>query len=309
MNGFGLLLAVPTVLVWGVTFVNTKALLVDFSALEILFLRFVMAYAALWAFRPRVFRVGTWRQEVPYVVMGLMGVTVYQFLENCAIHWTNASNVSIIVSICPMTTALLAQFWNRERVLSWTFAIGFVLAMAGVTLVSLNGISEFHFRPAGDVLAFAAAGAWSVYSIVVTRRNAEGVDAILMTRRVFFWALVFMLPLVAWGATDAGRAFADGMFATDFGWSRNAARFVKPLNLVNLTFLGLLASAACFAAWNAACRLLGTVRVSTGLYSLPVITFVFAGLFLGEQLTLIGAFGAVLTILGVILSARQKRWA
>lgn len=305
MNWFGLLLAVPTVLVWGVTFVNTKALLVDFSALEILFLRFVMAYAALWAFRPRVFRVGTWRQEVPYIVMGLMGVTVYQFLENCAIHWTNASNVSIIVSICPMTTALLAQFWNRERVLSWTFALGFVLAMAGVTLVSLNGISEFHFRPAGDVLALAAAGAWSVYSIVVTRRNAEGTDAILMTRRVFFWALVFMLPLVVWGATDAGRAFADGMFATDFGWMKNVDRFANPLNLLNLTFLGLLASAACFAAWSAACRLLGTVRVSTGLYSLPVITFVFAGLFLGEQLTLIGALGAILTVLGVFLSARK----
>ena len=49
----GLLLAVPTILIWGVTFVNTKALLEDFSAFEILCLRFLMAYAALWCLKPK----------------------------------------------------------------------------------------------------------------------------------------------------------------------------------------------------------------------------------------------------------------
>ena len=38
----GLLIAIPTILVWGVTFVDTKALLADFSALEILAVRFVL---------------------------------------------------------------------------------------------------------------------------------------------------------------------------------------------------------------------------------------------------------------------------
>ena len=106
----GLLLAVPTILIWGVTFVNTKALLVDFSAFEILFLRFLMAYAALWCLRPKRLVVAGWREEAIYAGMGLTGVTAYQFLENCALHWTNASNVCILVSISPMTTALLSQF-------------------------------------------------------------------------------------------------------------------------------------------------------------------------------------------------------
>ena len=35
------------ILVWGMTFASTRALLADFSALEILLLRFSLAYAAL----------------------------------------------------------------------------------------------------------------------------------------------------------------------------------------------------------------------------------------------------------------------
>ena len=49
----GVALATFVVFVWGSTFVNTKALLTDFSALEILGIRFALAWAALWAIHPR----------------------------------------------------------------------------------------------------------------------------------------------------------------------------------------------------------------------------------------------------------------
>ena len=289
----GLLLAVPTILIWGVTFVNTKALLDDFSAFEILFLRFLMAYAALWCLKPKRLAVDGWREEAVYAGMGLTGVTVYQFLENCALHWTNASNVSILVSVSPMTTAILSQVLLRERVLTWRFMAGFVLAMIGIVLVCLNGVYVFSFNPVGDLLALAAALSWSFYSVFVSKMNARGKDPILMTRRTFFWALVAMLPLLGVSLLPGGDTFADG------------TRLARPLNLLNLGFLGILASALCFASWNAACARLGTVRATLGIYTLPAITILFAWLFLGEQLTAIGALGTGLILCGVILSERQ----
>ena len=301
----GLLLAVPTILIWGVTFVNTKALLSDFSAFEILFLRFLMAYAALWCLKPRRLAVSGWREEAVYAGMGLAGVTVYQFLENCALHWTNASNVSILVSVSPMTTAILSQVLLRERALTWRFLAGFVLAMTGIVLVCLNGVYVFSFHPVGDLLALAAALSWSFYSVLVSKMNARGKDPILMTRRTFFWALVAMLPLLGVSLLPGGDTFADGIFAVDFSAATNAARLARPINLLNLGFLGLLASALCFATWNAACARLGTVRATLGIYTLPAITILFAWFFLGERLTAVGALGAGLTLVGVILSERQ----
>ena len=42
------LVALFVIFVWGVTFANTRALLADFSVLEILVVRFALAWGALW---------------------------------------------------------------------------------------------------------------------------------------------------------------------------------------------------------------------------------------------------------------------
>ena len=301
----GLLIAIPTILVWGVTFVNTRALLLaGFSSLEILVVRFVMAYAALWAMCPRRLRGVPARDEAVFALAGLSGATLYQFVENLAIHWTNASNVSIIVSVCPMLTALASQVFLGEKALSWRFAVGFVIAMAGVAMVSLDGVRSFSFRPAGDLCALGASASWAVYSVLVTRINARGYPPLAAIRRVFFWALATMAPLVGFGLLWPERA-VEVSCGIDLGAAANAARFASVSNWLHLGFLGILASAACFAAWNAACERLGTVRATVGIYMIPAVTVLFAWLLLGERLTAVGAAGAVLTLAGVVLSGRR----
>ena len=112
----GIILGIITILIWGVTFVNTKVLLDDFNSFEILVIRLALAYAVLWAIKPRRFSVGGWRQELHFAAMGLSGVAAYQFLENCAINYTNASNVAILVSTCPMGACVcLAKMRIRGR--------------------------------------------------------------------------------------------------------------------------------------------------------------------------------------------------
>ena len=50
------IVALFVIFVWGVTFANTRALLADFSALEILVVRFALAWGALWLMSPRRLR-------------------------------------------------------------------------------------------------------------------------------------------------------------------------------------------------------------------------------------------------------------
>ena len=284
----GIVQGIITILIWGITFVNTKVLLNDFNSFEILFLRFSAAYAALWAIKPRRFSVGGWRQELHFAAMGLSGVAAYQFLENCAISYTNASNVAILVSACPMGTAILSALVLREKTLTRRFFVGFAFAMSGVALVCLGGIREFHFSPFGDSLALCAMGCWSVYSVLITKANVRGVDPILAIRRTFFWALVFMLPFLP--------------FHFDFDLAANAARFANGWNCFHLGFLGFLASALAFVLWNRTCGILGTVRATCGLYFVPVVTAVVAYFALGESMTAMTGFGAIMTILGVMIS-------
>ena len=86
------------------------------------------------------------------------------------------------------------------------------------------------------------------------------------------------------------------------GTSAALAAFVVIVWSATFAFLGLLASAFCFVAWNKACERLGTVRCSLGLYLVPVVAFLIAHVFLGETLPAAGVVGAVLVLAGVAVA-------
>ena len=291
---FGYALAAISIFFWGITFICTKALLVDFSALEILFFRFVAAYLGLWIIRPKLMKIER-RDNILFLLAGLTGVVLYQFTENVAINFTNASNVSVIVSICPLFTAIIAQYFLKENHLNLWFLLGFIISIFGVALVCFNGKTELELNPIGDLLALFSAVCWGFYSLFVSLINRKNYDPICTTRRVFFYAVLLMIPLVA---------VTRGI---NLDKAINVARFSKPMNWVNLLFLDLIASGFCFSAWNKACEIVGTVKVSCGLYLIPVVTIIFAFFTLGEQITVLGGLGAVITIIGLFVSEKRTK--
>ncbi len=286
---FGYLLAAVSIFFWGITFVCTKYLLNDFSPLEILFYRFIAAYIGLWILRPKFEKIEI-RDNILFLLAGFFGVILYQLFENIAINYTNASNVSVIVSICPLFTAIFSQIFLKEKHLSLWFIIGFIISISGVTLVCLNGNTELELNPKGDFLALFSAICWGVYSVVISIINRKNYDQICATRRIFFFAVLMMIPLM--------------LFGNNTNIVEGASRFNKPMNVLCLLFLGIIASGFCFAAWNKACKIAGTVKVSCGIYLIPVVTIIFAFFALGEKITLLGALGAAITIVGLFVSEK-----
>lgn len=305
--GYGL--AAITIFFWGITFICTKALLKDFSSLEILFFRFLAAYIGLWLIRPKFQKIER-RDNILFALAGLSGVVLYQFSENMAINFTNASNVSVIVSICPLFTALIAQYYLKENHLNLWFLLGFLISMTGVALVCFNGKAHLELNPAGDLLALFSGICWGFYSLFVSLINRKNYDPICATRRVFFYAVLFMIPLMIIGYTLSQSGFEGSITSSmlvTINKEANVQRFSKALNWVNLLFLGLIASGFCFSAWNKACEIVGTVKVSCGIYLIPVVTIIFAFFTLGEKITPLGALGAVLTIIGLFISEKKDK--
>ena len=284
---FGYILAATCVFFWGITFVCTKYLLRDFTPLEILFYRFIAAYAGLWILRPKFEKIAA-RDNILFALAGFSGVILYQLFENIAINYTNASNVSVIVSICPLFTAIFSQIFLKEKHLSLWFIVGFVISITGITLVCLNGSRSLEFNPKGDILALCSAICWGVYSVVISIINRKNYNQIAATRRIFFFAVLMMIPLM--------------IFTDQKNISSNSIRFTNPLNITSLLFLGIIASGFCFAAWNKACKITGTVKISCSLYLIPIVTIIFAFFALGEQITILSAIGAVVTIAGLFIS-------
>lgn len=281
----GHLSALVTILIWGTTFISTKVLLVVFQPVEILFIRFVLGLIALIVVCPHRLKGTTPRQELTFAAAGLCGVCLYYLLENIALTYTLASNVGVILSVAPFFTAILSHvvFKGTEK-LRPSFFGGFVLAMAGIALISFNG-SALSLNPMGDLLALLAALVWACYSILTKKISGYGYSTLITTRRVFCYGIAFMIP---------------AMFLFDVQWELSA--LAQPVYLLNLIFLGLGASALCFVTWNTAVKLLGPVRTSVYIYMSPVITVVTSALILHEPVTPLAAGGMALTLAGLFLS-------
>lgn len=301
------LLSLVCVIIWGVTFVSTRALLEEFSALEIMVGRFALAYAALWLIAPRRAKVKGWRDEVVFAGMGLMGAVVYQLLENCAIYYTDACNVSMLTAAGPILTALIMRAFGGERLNGWRFWAGALVSALGVVLISTNGIIALKIRPIGDLMILVAMFSWSFYTLLVKKINERGYDPVLVIRRAFFWTLAFLLLVAIWGTTESGWTFLDGSFSMNLDLADNQARFANVANVGNFAFLGVLASALCFVGWNVACERLGAVRATLFIYFIPVVTIATSFVFLDELPTLLGLVGSLMVIGGVAVSNLKAR--
>ena len=286
----GHLAALFTIIIWGTTFISTKVLLTDFKPVEILFFRFVMGFAALFLVCPHRMKGVGRRQELTFVLAGLCGICLYYLLENIALTYTMTSNVGVIISVAPFFTAILScLFLRSEGKLRANFFIGFVVAMAGIALLSFNG-SQMKLNPVGDVLAVLAAFVWACYSILTRKISSFGYPVILTTRRTFFYGILFMVP---------------ALFFFDF--EMGLERFADLTHLLNILYLGLGASALCFVTWNLAVKVLGAVKTSVYIYMVPVITVVTSVLVLKETVTLVSVMGTFLAVAGLFFSEYNRK--
>lgn len=268
----GHLACIFTIIVWGTTFISTKVLLRSFSPVEILFIRFVIGYIALWIAYPKQLRITNKKQEIFFAAAGLCGVTLYYLFENIALTYTLASNVGVVVSIAPFFTAILGFLIHKEEKLHLRFFVGFGIALAGICLISFNSETSFAINPLGDLLAIGAAILWAFYSIITRKLSSFGYNMIQTTRRIFFYGILFMIPF---------------LFIMDFHVSLEP--FMDLTNVLNFIFLGIGACALCFVTWNYAVRHLGTVKTSVYIYGVPVITTITSALILHEEITVVTA--------------------
>ncbi len=287
-NVMGHALALITVFIWGTTFISTKILLLSFSPIEILFIRFVLGWMALSLAYPRRLVIKDRKQELYFAAAGLCGVTLYFLLENIALTYTLASNVGVIASIAPFFIAIFAHLFLKGEKLRMQFFVGFVFAIVGIFLISFNGKFVLEMNLFGDLLAVLATITWGIYSILTKKIGEFQYNTIQMTRRIFSYGLVFMIP---------------ALFLFDF--NPDIHQLVQPVNLFNILFLGFGASALCFASWNSAVKILGAIRTSVYIYMVPVITVITSAIVLQERISGIAVFGIIFTLAGLLLSEQR----
>ncbi len=279
------LLAIAIVAVWGTTFVNTKVLYNSgLTPLEIFFLRFVIAYICIWFISPRQLFSRTWRDELIMVLLGITGGSVFFLAENYAVGLTYVNNVSFIVCTAPLLTVLLGITFVKSIKASWSLILGSLIALLGVATVIFNGSFVLHLNPWGDLLNLLSSLCWAVYSLLM-KKISHSFSAVFITRKIFFYGLVTVLPAFLFDP-----------------WTATTSMLLTPKVILNLLFLGLVASFLCFVLWTLVIAKIGAMTSSNYLYLNPITTVAASAIFLNEPMTAIAYVGSALILIGVAVS-------
>ena len=284
------LLAIFTIAIWGVTFVNTKVLLQHgLQPMEIYLLRFIVAYLCIWTISPRKVFSQSKTDEGLFFLLGFLGGTMYFVTENTAIKYTYVNNVSFIVCTAPLLTMLLAILFVKSVKATVPLVLGSAMALAGVGMVIYNGHFVLQLSPLGDMLALMAAFSWAVYSLVIKKVSSR-YSAAFITRKMFFYGIVTVLPLFLFKP-----------------WRFPLEGLLQPAVGLNLLFLSLVASFLCFLWWNAAVKRLGPLSANNYIYLNPITTVLASAVFLDESMTLMAYVGSALILIGVYVANHQTK--
>ena len=282
--------AFAMILVWGISFLNTRVLLdAGLTPTEIFVVRFTIAYLSLLVISGFKVKYTDWRDELLFVVCGVAGGSAYFIAENTALELTLISDVAVLVSIAPLTTALMGAIFYRDERITFLTGVGMVIAFIGSVMLALKDGFVWGDSVLGDLLAMLAALVWAFYSMALKRLNRT-YTTLFITRKLFFYGILSALPFLAFEETKI---------------SMEVLR--QPAVWGNLLYLGLVCSMAAYFIWGITVKRIGAVRASNYFYLSPIISMIAAAIWFGERTNAIAYIGCVLILAGVIMAEKFKR--
>ncbi|MGQ8706926.1 DMT family transporter [Serratia sp. TSA_198.1] len=276
------------VLIWSVNAVVSKLSATAIDPAAISFYRWLLALIVLTPFvLPGVIR--NWREVRAngwkLLILGLLGMVLYQSLAYYAAHSVSALFMGIIVSLIPLLTILISIVLLRIAP-TVGVAIGSVLSFGGlIWLVSAGHPGELlqHGIGKGELMMFAAAASYALYGVLTKR---------------------WMIALPNWQALYVQILFGVVLLLPNFLMAQDVG--LNSQNIPLVLFAGIPASIIAPFLWIQGVMRLGANTASIFMNLSPVFTAVIAVLFLHEQLHSYHLIGGGVTLLGVILSQRLR---
>lgn len=280
------------VVIWGAGFVFTKIALIDFSPVQIVFVRFGIGVLILGL---TVFVRGEFRlpkpNEVWYLALtGFIGVTFHQWLQATGLQTAQATVTAWIVATIPIFTMILGVLFLKEKstILS---VVGTFLSAIGVLLVVSKGdlfsIISGSFGTYGDKLIMISALNWAVFSILSRSGLRKFPPALMMFYVMFFGWLMSGIWFYAAGES----------FNFNIPWAAPS--------VLSLLVLGIFGSGVAYITWYDALKEIPVSQLSVFIYIEPIITMALAVVMLNETINTATILGGIFTVVGIILVNRK----
>jgi drug/metabolite transporter (DMT)-like permease len=276
------------VILWGTSFVATKAALTGFGPLVVAAMRMLISSAVmipLWSRVPTPDRrPGDWRL---LAVVALFYPCLYYVFEGNALRLTTAGQAGTVSALVPLLVVVGARLFMSEHI-SGRAVVGLVASLLGVVVLSLAspGQTGAPDPVLGNALEVLAMVCYAV-SMLTLKRLTSRYNPWFLTGLQFLVGALLFLPAVLLTPFEAwGRAPLDA-------W-------------IGIVYMGLLVTILPAGLYNFALSRMAAGRTAMAINLVPVVALVTGWAMLGDNLAPLQLLACVVVFGGVVLGQMQS---
>lgn len=282
--GRGLVFGLMAAFCWGAHSVIVRYLTSGMSGLQIGAMRLLIAAATIFLML-KLMRATisiNWRDR-NFQLAVIFTVINYVFFH-VGLQYTGAANAMVLENTAPIFVLIFLYVFAKAAV-GWRQLTATGMTIIGVMLTVANDLELDGTRLTGDLLELAAGISWAGFLIASSRAmlaSDSTHERLNFLLGVFLCAGVLMSPLIL--INPAVPSLNDSLF---------------------LILLGLVPTALAYYLWYEAAARISTLS-ATLMFALSVVfTFINAAIFLGETVSWLGALGAVLIVIAIMLISKD----
>lgn len=294
-----ILLMVILIIFWGGSFVVVKiALREGLTPISIATFRFLIAGGLFFVIlifnknRERDYRLLVEKKDFPTMLfLALTGATFFFTAQYTGVQLAGASIAAILVCLLsPIFIAVLSAKIFKEHLIKRQIfgigvaAVGAFIVITGGTL-SFSGNRDFFL---GSSILLSTPVLWATYSLL-GKKIMDRYDPFLVVAYVTILGGLCLIPL-SLAENSLNQIFTMSLY----GW-------------LAVLFLSFTCSLLGYYIWFYVLRQVGAAVTSSFLFAEPLVTVLFAVMFVGEKLSLSILVGGLLIFIGVYLVTRGKR--
>ncbi|MGG0761694.1 DMT family transporter [Bacillus paramycoides] len=269
-----------TILIWGTAFPGIRMGLEAYTPEHLTLLRLLIASLILLLFS-FIYKLRLPDlKDIPVIfIFGALGFTIYHIALNYGEQNVNAGPASLIVSVTPILTAILASVFMNEKMKlnGW---IGGVISLVGIAFLSLSQGDSIQLN--SEVL------------LILLAAFSESLFFVFQKSYLKKYGFLPFTIYTIWSGTVCMLIFLPGIYQEIV-----AAPIETTLSVI---YLGVFPTVLPYIALAYITSHAGASEATSSLYLTPVTACFIAWIWLGELPTFVSIIGGIITILGVVIA-------
>tara|TARA_B100000029_G_scaffold512062_1_gene607721 strand:- start:20 stop:913 length:894 start_codon:yes stop_codon:yes gene_type:complete len=292
-NKFAYIFLICATLFWSGNFIVGKAAsFFEIPPFTLNFYRWTFAWLILAPFTiPEIIKKKNYilKNKWLIIVLGITSITIFNSIVYYSLNFTQVISGVLMISTIPVMIIIFCWLFNIEKTNSYQI-LGLAFSLLGVfviiTKANLSVLLNLNFNK-GDLWIVVAMFSWAMYSALLRKKKFE-LSQLSLLQTIITAGLFFLLPAY--------------LIEVSLGYKANInLPFVLTLSYV-VIFPGL----ASFIFWIKGISLIGSNRSGIFLHLMPIFSTVLAIIIFKEKFMNYHLIGAILIIIGIMLSSKKN---